>query len=89
MEDYLNTIGLDIGIGSCGSAVSDGQKLLYMGTHVFETAKEASGSRKNRSQRRTLARKKWRKKQMLQAFVDFGLLTEDQIDQNAGKQAGC
>lgn len=82
MEDYLNTIGLDIGIGSCGSAVSDGQKLLYMGTHVFETAKEASGSRKNRSQRRTLARKKWRKKQMLQAFVDFGLLTEDQIDQN-------
>ena len=82
MEDYLNTIGLDIGIGSCGSAVSDGQNILYMGTHVFETAKEASKSRKNRSQRRTLARKKWRKKQMLQAFVDFGLLTKDQIDQN-------
>ena len=78
MENYKNTFGLDIGIGSVGSAVSDGDNILYMGTHVFNPANEASESRTNRSARRNLARKKWRKKQLVEAFNDFGIISKDE-----------
>ena len=80
MENYKNTFGLDIGIGSVGSAVSDGDNILYMGTHVFNPANEASESRTNRSARRNLARKKWRKKQLVEAFIDFGIISKDEIN---------
>ena len=80
MENYKNTFGLDIGIGSVGSAVSDGNNILYMGTHVFNPANEASESRTNRSARRNLARKKWRKKQLVEAFIDFGIISKDEIN---------
>ena len=50
--------GFDIGIGSTGVAViSDDGNLVYDGTHVFNTAEEASESRKNRGARRNLSRK--------------------------------
>lgn len=77
-------VGMDIGIASCGIAVSDGVNLLYDGTRKFNSAKEASDSRKNRSQRRNLSRKKWRKEQLLDAFDDFGMLDipRDQVHEN-------
>ncbi len=82
MENYKNVFAFDIGIGSTGSAVSDGAHMLYMGTHVFDGAKEAKESRLNRSARRTLYRKKWRKKQLLHAFSDFNVLSKEEIKQD-------
>lgn len=73
-EDYKNTIGLDIGIGSCGAAVCNDERVIYMGTHVFNPASEAKNARLARSARRNLKRKSWRKKQLIQAFIDFGIL---------------
>ena len=75
------TLGLDIGIASIGAAIIEGQKLKYLGVRTFETASEASDSRKNRSQRRNLARKKWRKKQLKKAFEDFDILTKAEMEQ--------
>ncbi len=75
------TLGLDIGIGSIGSALLNDDKVLYMGVRMFNSANEASDSRLHRSQRRNLARKKWRKEQLLDAFADFGVLTKEEISQ--------
>ena len=60
MENYKNTFGLDIGIGSVGSAVSDGDNILYMGTHVFNPANEAAAkiARKLEEGRRRVAAQK-------------------------------
>lgn len=82
MENYKNVFAFDIGIGSTGSAVSDGSRILYMGTHVFDPANEAKDSRLNRSARRTLYRKKWRKKQLICAFSDFNVISKDDIRKN-------
>ena len=74
--------GFDIGIGSTGVAViTDDGNLVYDGTHVFNTAEEASESRKNRSARRNLSRKKWRKNQLLEAFDDFNVLSKQETSQ--------
>lgn len=75
--------GFDIGIGSTGVAViSDDGNLAYDGTHVFNTAEEASESRKNRGARRNLSRKKWRRNQLLEAFDDFNVLSKQETSQN-------
>lgn len=74
--------GFDIGIGSTGVAViTDDGNLVYDGTHVFNKAEEASESRKNRSARRNLSRKKWRKNQLLEAFDDFNVLSKQETSQ--------
>ena len=52
MSENNYTFGFDIGIASTGVAViSDDGNLVYDGTHGFNTAEEASKSRKNRSAR--------------------------------------
>ena len=81
MEKEL-VYGFDIGIASTGSAVSDGKNIIYMGTHVFNEATEAKEPRLNRGARRNLARKKWRKDQLKDAFDDFGVLSRLEIDQD-------
>ena len=76
------TLGLDIGIGSVGWALIDQEegKLIDMGVRLFEEAKPAADPRKNRSARRTLRRKKWRKQQLKDAFDDFGILSKTEIN---------
>lgn len=73
------SLGLDIGIGSIGWALLDlnCKKMVDFGVHMFNEASAAQEPRLNRSARRTLTRRKWRKKQLRQAFVDFGLLSVD------------
>lgn len=79
MENY--TIGFDIGIGSIGSAIIDDQdQIQYMGVRMFNTAKEAKEARVNRSARRNNARKKWRKKQLKNAFIDFHILDRNELE---------
>lgn len=72
------TLGLDIGIGSVGWAAINQEKgeLIDMGVRMFDSATLAQEPRKNRSARRTLRRKRWRKNQLKKAFQDFGLLTK-------------
>lgn len=76
------TLGLDIGIGSIGSALITDNKVTYMGVRMFNTAQEASISRSFRSQRRNLSRKRWRKEQLINAFDDFKIISKDEIKQN-------
>ena len=57
MNNNNLTYAFDIGITSTGVAVSDGNHIKYMGSHVFNEAKEAKDPRKNRSARRKLAQK--------------------------------
>lgn len=80
MEHF--TLGLDIGVTSIGWSVIDldQKRLKEMGVHLFEEAKSASEARTNRCARRTLRRRKWRKEQMRKAFVNFGILTEDELN---------
>ena len=80
------TFSYDIGIGSVGAAVKKDNKLLYLGSHTFESASEAKERRANRSSRRNKARKRWRKQQLKKAFVDFKLLTQQEVDD---KQFAC
>ena len=68
----------DIGITSTGVAVSDGNHIKYMGSHVFNEAKEAKDPRKNRSARRNQKRKNWRKRQLIDAFDDFKIIHNEQ-----------
>ncbi len=81
MEKY--TLGLDIGIGSVGWAVIDQEKakLIEMGVRIFEEGEPASNPRTKRSARRTLRRKQWRQKQLLNAFEDFGIIDKQEIEQ--------
>ena len=71
----------DIGITSTGVAVSDGNHIKYMGSHVFNEAKEAKDPRKNRSARRNQKRKNWRKRQLIDAFDDFKIISKTEIKQ--------
>lgn len=77
------TLGLDVGITSIGWSVMDMEqnKLIDLGVRLFEEAKPAASARDFRSARRTLRRKKWRKNQLKKAFIDFGLLSQEIIDQ--------
>ncbi|WP_337955358.1 type II CRISPR RNA-guided endonuclease Cas9 [Faecalicoccus acidiformans] len=47
------------------------------GVHMFNRATPAQEVRLNRGARRNLRRRKWRKQQLKQAFIDFGLLSEE------------
>ena len=81
--DNKYVLGLDIGITSIGWSIIDEVrgKLLDMGVHMFEQATPAQEVRLNRSARRTLRRRNWRKKQLKNAFVEFGLISKDEINQ--------
>lgn len=76
-----NTLGLDIGITSIGTALLNDKDVVYMGVRMFDSAQEASVSRKARSQRRNLSRKRWRKEQLLDAFDDFGVISKGESKQ--------
>ena len=80
MDRY--TLGLDIGISSIGACAIDQEnaKLIELSVRRFDQAKEAKEARLNRSARRTLRRKKWRKEQLLAAFNDFGVITNEEIE---------
>lgn len=80
MSNY--TLGLDLGITSIGWALIDpaNNRLVDMGVRLFEQANAAADSRKNRSARRNIRRKAWRKKQVKNAFVDFGLLNKEDFE---------
>ena len=82
MENFV--LGLDIGIASIGWSVMDmeNDKLIDLGVHLFDEATPASEARQNRSSRRTIRRKAWRKKQLKNAFIDFGLLTKQEINED-------
>lgn len=73
------TFSYDIGIASIGSAVEKDKKLVYMGTRIFNEATSAKEARINRSSRRTTRRKTWRKNQMKDAFIDFGVISEKEF----------
>lgn len=76
------TLGLDIGISSVGACAIDQEKgkLIEQSVRRFEQAGEAKDARLNRSSRRTLRRKKWRKDQLIAAFNDFGVISKDEIN---------
>ena len=82
MDKSKYTLGLDIGIGSIGWAVLDCENsdLIDFGSRIFEEAKPAADSRKYRSARRNNRRKKWRKQQLKNAFVDFGILKKSDFE---------
>lgn len=75
-------LGLDIGIASIGWAVTnqDTAKLVDFGERIFETATEASEPRKYRSARRGIRRNKWRREQMKSAFLERGLVLEEDLE---------
>lgn len=81
--DNKYVLGLDIGITSIGWSIIDEVKgkLLDMGVHMFEQAIPAQEVRLNRSARRTLRRRNWRKKQLKNAFVEFGLISKEELNQ--------
>ncbi len=80
-EKQVMSFGYDIGITSIGSAAVEGTKLKYLGVRMFNQANEAKESRMHRSARRNLSRKKWRKKQLKEAFEDFGLISKEEMNQ--------
>lgn len=78
------TLGLDIGITSVGSCAIDQQnaKLIELSVRKFDQAGEAKEARTNRSARRTLRRKKWRKEQLLSVFNDFEIVKSEEIEKH-------
>ena len=71
------SIGLDMGTGSVGWAVTDGQgKLLHFkkqptwGSRLFDSAQPASEARVHRGQRRRYVRRRWRLDLLQALFVD-------------------
>ena len=80
MRDII--CGIDIGISSVGWCIIDKKncKLIEMGVRDFESASEAKTARLIRGGRRLKDRKKWRKKQLRDAFVDFGILDQKVFD---------
>lgn len=76
------SLGLDVGIASLGWSLLDLSKkeLVDFGVHMFNSATPAQESRLNRSARRNLRRRKWRKQQLKQAFIDFSLLSKDDFE---------
>lgn len=81
MNNNNLTVAFDIGKASTGVAVSDGYHIIYMGSHVFNEAKEAKDPRNNRSARRNKTRKNWRKGQLIDAFDDFNVISKAEIKQ--------
>lgn len=81
-------LGLDIGITSIGWTLYDQNKkdLVDMGVRIFDEAAQAKESRDHRSARRNLRHKKWRKRQLLHAFVDFGIINYDDVFYMDGKK---
>ncbi len=79
LKDF--SIGYDIGITSVGWAIMNNEdnSLVDFGVRKFNEAEQAQTARLNRSSRRTLRRKRWRLDQLKQAFVDFNLLTKDDL----------
>jgi CRISPR/Cas system Type II protein with McrA/HNH and RuvC-like nuclease domain len=73
------SFSFDIGITSIGIAVAEDKNLKYLGVRMFDQAKESKDSRLARSARRNTKRKQWRKKQLRNAFADFGLLSEEEL----------
>ena len=78
------TASFDIGIASNGWAVFNNNTNQFdeLGVRIYDQATPANKARAARSHRRNLRRKKWRKDQLKKAFVEFGLLTEDEINQH-------
>ena len=74
------TFGFDIGITSIGAAVTNDNKLEYLGVRMFNQAQEAKEARTARGARRNLARKKWRKAQLKEAFQDFGVIERTELE---------
>ncbi|MGM9912294.1 type II CRISPR RNA-guided endonuclease Cas9 [Floccifex sp.] len=72
-------LGLDIGIASIGWMLfnQDNQKMIDMGVSMFDEAQQASEARNHRSARRNMRHKNWRKRQMIQAFIDFGFINKE------------
>lgn len=71
------SIGLDMGTGSVGWAVTDGRgKLLHFkkqptwGSRLFDSAQPASEARVHRGQRRRYVRRRWRLDLLQALFVD-------------------
>lgn len=79
MKNYV--VGLDIGITSVGFSIIDldNADLVEMGVRHFEAAEEAKTNRLNRGARRLIDRKRWRKRQLINAFIDFGLINKNDI----------
>ncbi len=72
-------LGLDIGITSVGWSLIDDKsnELVEFGVRKFEEATPAQDARINRSSRRNNRRKSWRKEQLKDAFVDFGIFSKN------------
>ena len=81
VQDYY--LGLDIGTGSLGWAVTDSNyqilkkhgKMLW-GVRLFESAKTAEERRTFRTARRCLDRKNWRIKILQELFADATIVCE-------------
>lgn len=86
-------IGLDMGITSVGFAAmmlddaDEPCRILRMGSRIFEAAENpkdgsslAAPRRENRSMRRRLRRKRFRKEQIRRLIADRGMISEDDID---------
>lgn len=80
-KDNQYTLSIDPGLNNVGWALFDeeNKKMVEMGVRKFEPAKEAKTARLKRSARRNNGRKKWRKQQLKQAFIDFNLIDEDEF----------
>ena len=72
----------DIGISAIGWSIIDSIKgdVVDMGVHKYNVAIDAKDPREKRSQRRTLRRKKWRKNQLKNLFVNEGLISKEDMD---------
>lgn len=83
-NDYRYIVSNDIGISSIGTAIFDDEKMQYeeLSVRKFDVAKQAKDNRLFRSHRRNLTRKKWRCMQLKNAFINFGLISEEEIEQN-------
>lgn len=83
-KDNQYTLSIDPGLNNVGWALFDeeNKKLIEMGVRKFEPAKEAKVARLKRSARRSNGRKKWRKQQLKQAFIDFNLINEEEFNNN-------
>lgn len=82
------TIGLDIGISSCGWAVinNDENRIEDLGVRLFKKAEEADGKslnlarREARGARRRIKRKALRMKKVKEIFVKYNLVSEKELD---------
>ena len=77
------TLGLDIGVGSVGWALINQEQnhLIDMGVRIFNQATPAQESRLARGARRNQRRRKWRERQLLDAFCDFHIVSKEEISQ--------